>query len=147
MRNTSGQAPLGTRRKSTASKLTAPNQHPEFKAMRLAAAAAPAAAAAAPRLPRESLPVSPTEDPQHAGSSVLACRMATTRIQRLRLPRHPPPFPASAKGPCTGPRGGHHLFLCMHVRGWAEAPTFFCPSHASRTHYDNVPSSRMRLML
>jgi hypothetical protein len=37
--------------------------------------------------------------------------------------------------------------LCLHVRGWAEAPAFFYPSHASRIHYDIVPSSRMRLML
>ena len=59
-------------------------------------------------------------------------------------PSAPPPFPASAKVPCTG-RAPH--VLCLHVRGRAEASAFFYPPHASRIHYDTVPSSRMRLML
>jgi len=59
-------------------------------------------------------------------------------------PAPPSPFPAPAKVPCTG-RAPH--VLCLHVRGRAEASAFFYPPHASRIHYDTVPSSRMRLML
>lgn len=68
------RAPLGAKRKPTTSRLTAPNQEQEFKALRRAAAVrdnVPAAAAAATAAgtagratrPRASLPISPTEEP------------------------------------------------------------------------------------